>query len=74
MNVDWITIHCSKHSNNQNPRVLPIGNSQDGGAFLNIVAGDNQYEKITFFMSQQDLINFKNSVISAVDNYKRGNK
>jgi len=72
MNVSTITIHCSDFSGNKHPRAT-VGKSGDGVS-LDISTEEDGYRKITFFMEEQDLINFKNSVISAVENYKRGNK
>ena len=72
MNVNTIFIHCNERSGNQYPRVT--ANHEPGYAVLSITTQEDSLDKITFFMSESDLINFKNSVVSAVDNYKRNKK
>ena len=70
MNVNDISIHCSKFSGNEYPRVRVSTIPQS--IILGISVNDGGCDKITFFLdSESDLINFKNSVISAVANYQR---
>ena len=71
MQIDGITIFCGKHRKNNELRFGPI-NSQDSGIIVcPISLSDNKYRKITLFLdSEQDLINFKNSVVNAVNNWK----
>ena len=72
MKVSSISIHCSKFSGNKYPRVTVSGGGMD--VVLSVSVDEGSYDKITFFMSESDLINFKNSVVNAVNNYKRNKK
>ena len=75
MNINEITIFCGKGRKSDKLRLQSIDKQINGPIVCKINLGNNQYENIKLFLdSETDLINFKNSVISAVDNYKRGNK
>ena len=75
MNINEITIFCGKRRENNKLRFVPIYKQDTGTIVCKISLYDNQFESIKLFLdSETDLINFKNSVISAVDNYKRGKK
>ena len=73
MEIGTIFIHCGKGHDNKYPRVK-VDKQSSGRIVLDISTDENNIHNITFFMSSNDLINFKNSVVSAVDNYKRGKK
>ena len=72
MKVSMISIHCEDSKHNQHPRARVERLS--GDTLTLDIATDDSRNQITFFLSEEQVINFKNSVISAVDNYKRGNK
>ena len=72
MNVNTIFIHCNDFHGNKNLRAEVANNGQ--GVTLTISSPEDNKGQIHFFMSEKDLINFKNSVVSAVDNYKRNKK
>ena len=75
MNINEITIFCGKGRKSDKLRLQSIDKQINGPIVCKINLGGSQYENITLFMTTEtDLINFKNSVISAVDNYKRGKK
>jgi len=72
MNIDWITIHCSDWTGNKYPRIEKISDSTDNDVALSIETDSKNIGKITFFMTKQDMVNFKNSVVFEVDNYLKG--
>ena len=75
MNINEITIFCGKGRKSDKLRMQSIDKQINGPIVCKINLGGSQYENITLFITTEaDLINFKNSVISAVENYKRGNK
>ena len=53
-----------------------LGQSRAYGTIIieqqNISTEENSIGAVSYFINEQDLINFKNSVVSAVDNYKKG--
>ena len=73
MKISSMSIHCGDSDGNKYPRVA-VGKLSNSTITLEISADEGLLGNITFFLKESDLINFKNSVISAVDNYKRGNK
>ena len=74
MNVSDIGIFCGTQdhtSKNKTPALRISSDASDDYVVAKINFG-NQYSSIKIFMSEQDLINFKNSVVNAVNNYKKG--
>ena len=70
MKINNISIFCEDYNENKYPKVEIIDNNTYVSMYL--YTEENSFNKIVFYMKEQDLINFKNSVVSAVDNYKRG--
>ena len=71
MKVNDISIHCNKFSKNGHPRAQVNTLKEFRDVVIQISTGEHSGQ-INFFLEEQDLINFKNSVIAAVENYKRG--
>ena len=72
MRVDWITIFTGKR--HEDKSLFAKVDTTTDYTVLHISTEENFYDKITVYMSEQDLINFKNRLVSAVDNYKRNKK
>jgi len=69
MQIDWVTLFCGKHRRNDKLRFnLDVGSNPP---VCSITTDNASHTKITFFLdSETDLINFKNSVVNAVNNWK----
>ena len=71
MIVSTLNIFCGEqHKENEAPRAEV--HNHDGYVTLDIGFKEGAHQKITLFMGEKDLINFKNSVVNAVNNYKKG--
>ena len=74
MNFNDMCIFTGEHNGNEYPRIK-VEPTEPDGVVVKISTSSNGYSAIKFFLqNEQELINFKNSVINEVANYKRGNK
>ena len=72
MKVNTISVFIGKHNRNEPPKMLEVENTNPDGVMFRISTG-SKYSGIDFYLQdEKELINFKNSVCAAVDNYKRG--
>ena len=72
MNFNDMAIFTGEHNGNEYPRIK-VESSEPDGVVMKIQTSDNGYSAIKFFLqNEQELVNFKNSVINEVANYQRG--
>ena len=71
MDINDFTIFCGPKRNNNELRFSPIYKQDTGTIVCKINTSANKFESIKLFLdSESDLINFKNSVVNAVNNWK----
>ena len=72
MNFNDMCIFTGRNNENEYPRIR-VMSSGDNGVVFKISTSPDGYSAIKFFLqNEQELINFKNSVINEVQNYLKG--